>query len=114
MRRYFIENNQTSLTRAIFSIRSRILDIKEWIPWKYNDSICVKCDEIETMSHFVSCKHYGETLELLWTDIDGENIEKQIEIGVFVQKRHKIRQDIISQQEDGQASTSGSTAPETL
>ena len=66
------------------------------------------------MDHFVICKSYGETLELLWTDIDSECIEKQIEIGRFVQKTHKIRQDLISQQEDGQASTSGSTAPGTL
>ena len=114
MRTYISENKHTSLTRVIFSIRSRTLDIKEWNPWKYTDVLCVKCDEIETMDHFVICKSYGETLELLWTDIYSESIEKQIEIGRFVQKRHKIRQDFISQQEDGQASTSGSTAPGTL
>ena len=38
------------------------------------------------MDPFVICKSYGETLELLWTDIESENIEKLIEIGCFVQK----------------------------
>ena len=112
--KYINENKQTSLTTLIFSIRSRTLDIKEWSSWKYTDLSCVKCDETKTMDHFVSCQHYGEKLGLVWTEIDGDNIQKHIQIGTFVQKRHKIRQDLISQQEDGQASTSGSTVPGTL
>ena len=38
-------------------------------------------------------------------------MEEQIVSGQFVEKRHKRRQDIINQQEAGQASEPGSTAP---
>ena len=38
-------------------------------------------------------------------------MEEQIVIGKFVEKRHNRRQEIIDQQEAGQASEPGSTAP---
>ena len=66
------------------------------------------------MDHFVSCQNYGEALDVDWKEINESNTEKLIWIGEFVQKRHKIRQKLIKQQEDGQASTSGSAAPGTL
>ena len=108
------ENKRTSLTIVIFSVRSKTLDIKEWNSWKHQNLFCLQCDEIETMDHFVNCQKYGEALDMNWKDINESNTEKQIKIGEFVQKRHKIRESLIIQQEDGQASTSGSTAPGTL
>ena len=114
MSQYISDNKKTSLTRVIFSIRSKTLNIKVWNPWKYENLFCLQCDEIETMDHFVSCQKYGEAIDMNWEDINESNTEKQIKIGEFVQKRHTIRQSLITQQEDGQASTSGSTAPGTL
>ena len=67
----------------------------------------------ETMDHFSVCKECGDVLELSWTEINGENTSKQIKIGIFLEKRYKMRQKLIAQQEDGQASYSGSTAPGT-
>ena len=114
MSQYIYENKNTSLTRVIFSIRSKTLDVKDWNPWNYENLSCLQCVEIETMDHFVSCQKYGEALDVNWKEINESNTEKQIMIGEFVQKRHQIRQKLIKQQEDGQASSSGSTAPGTL
>ena len=113
MSQYISENKRTSLARVIFSIRSKTLDIKEWNSWKYQNLFCLQCDEIESLDHFVNCQKYGEALDMDWKDIDENNTEKQIKIGEFLQKRHTIRESLIIQQEDGQASTSGSTAPGT-
>ena len=111
---YLKQNQRTSLSKFIFCIRSKSLDIKEWQSWKYEDEWCVMCLQYpETMDHFSVCKEYGDVLELSWTEINGENTSKQIEIGIFLEKRYKMRQKLIAQQEDGQASHSGSTAPGT-
>ena len=64
----------------------------------------------ETMDHFSVCKEYGDVLELSWTENNEENTSKQMEIGIFLENRYKMRQKLIAKQEDGQASYSGSTA----
>ena len=66
------------------------------------------------MEHFVACKEYGETLNVDWTEIYGHNMETQIVIGEFIEKRYIKRKEIIKQQEDGQTLDLGSTAPGTL
>ena len=87
MSQYISENKRTSLTRMIFSIRLKTLDIKEWNSWKYQNLFCLQCDEIETMDHFVNCQKYGEALDMDWKDINESNTEKQIKICEFVQKK---------------------------
>ena len=37
MRDYLRENRSSSLSRVIFAVRSKTLDIKAWNIWKYND-----------------------------------------------------------------------------
>ena len=64
------------------------------------------------MSHFVTCVEYPTEIELKWWDIKQNNTERQKEIARIVEKRFKIRQEILdSQQEGGQASNTGSNAP---
>ena len=105
----------TSLSKNIFGLRSRTFDVKEYNPWRYNDDLCVKCQEFkETMDHFVQCNSYGDKLKIDWKLIYGNNMEEQVFIGTFVKRRYKMRQDILQQQEDGLASVLGSTAPGTL
>ena len=112
MSEYLYYNQKTSTSKVIFSIRSKTLDIKTWNPWKYRNDLCVMCmKDSETMDHFVSCEEYEETISIDWRNILSENLEEQITIGKYVEKRHKRRQQIIDQQEAGQASEPGSTAP---
>ena len=64
MSQYLKENISTSLSQVIFSIRSKTLDIKEFQPWKYKDSFCVKCELVpETMSNFSTCPEYETKVE---------------------------------------------------
>ena len=106
------ENERSGLSKIIFSIRSKTLDIKEFHSWKYeNNDMCVKCRKVpETMDHFAVCKEYDTEIEPNWRDIYLDNVVRQKEIGNRIEKMMLIRQSIIKKQEDGQASTdSGSS-----
>ena len=95
MSEYLHKNIKTSISKTIFAIRSKTFDVKEYNPWKYRDGFCVKCPEvIETMEHFVACKEYGETLNVDWFEIFGNNMETQIVIGEFIEKRYIKRKEI--------------------
>ena len=112
MSEYLEKNMNTSISKVIFGVRSKTLDIKEYNAWKYKDSLCVMCrKENETIEHFVKCVEYGDKLEIELKHIYGESMEEQIIIGKFIDKRQRKRGNIIKQQEDGQASNLGSTAP---
>ena len=81
---FLVENNNTSLSKIIFFIRSQTLDIKQWQPWKNEDNLCLKCSVFaETMDHFVSCSGYGTETKNDWRDIFDNDCEKQQEIGRY-------------------------------
>ena len=63
--------------------------------------------EGETMGHFVSCEGYEDTTSIDWENMLSEHLEEQITIGKYAERR----QQIIDQQEAGQSSEPGSTAP---
>jgi hypothetical protein len=112
---YLHRNVKTSISKTIFSVRSKTYDVKEYCPWKYNDEKCVRCLKVnETMEHFVHCEEYGETLSIDWKNIYENNMEELVLIAEFIEKRQKQRQVMLKQQEDGQASDLGSTAPGNL
>ena len=72
---YFRIKN-TLVSKTTFAVRSKTLNIKEYNPWSYEDSLCVMCqNELETMDHFVTCVEYGENLKFNWKDIYGENMK---------------------------------------
>ena len=103
MRDYLLENENCSSSKNIFSIRSQTLDIKEWKPWNYEDNLCVKCSIFaETMDHFVTCESYEENTEKNWREIFQDNVERQKEIGRFIEKRFNRRKVILEKQEAGQ------------
>ena len=57
---YLLDNRNTTLSKVIFSLRSKTLDIKTWQPWKYFDNLCVLCElKEETISHFLNCNVGG-------------------------------------------------------
>ena len=103
---YLSQNSSTNLSKVIFSVRSKTLDIIVWNSWKYVDNICVGCNiQAETMCHFMTCISYTkETEESHWKTLLFENeIVKQFEIAQKIQKRMEMREDKINN-EDGLAS----------
>ena len=59
------------------------------------------CEEKqETFEHFMKCNEYGENSQSEWTDIFGNDTEKQKTIAEEVRKRTKMRK---RRQEAGQA-----------
>jgi hypothetical protein len=55
---YILDNRNSSLTKIIFSLRSKTFDIKNWQPWKYHDNLCVTCEiKEETINHFFLARH---------------------------------------------------------
>ena len=104
-----------AVSALVFSIRSQTIDLKELQPWNYKDMLCVKCNLYpKTLEHFATCQEYGNPLETDWKAIFEKDGDKQIEVGLFLERRYNKRKQIISQLEDGQASSSGSSAPGTL
>ena len=71
LNQYLSENKSTPLSKTIFSVRSKTLDIKQWQPWKYKNYLCVMCEKYsETIDHFISCSSYGSAIETDWKQID--------------------------------------------
>ena len=56
------DNKNLVVSKTIFIWRSKTLDIRENMPLKYQDTLCVAfemCDE--TMEHFMSCISYSSS-----------------------------------------------------
>ena len=100
-----LDNRNTTLSKVIFSLRSKTLDIKTWQPWKYFDNLCVLCElKEETISHFFNCNTYDETpQENMWEDIKGDYVERQFEIAKIVRDRLEKRKKHIENYEAGQS-----------
>ena len=112
MSQYLEKNIKTTLSKLIFSIRSKTLDIKEYQPWKYDNNTCIACNDYpETMQHFATCASYRNQPCSFWKDINGMAYEKIIEVGLAVEKRIEERKLLIRKEEVGQVQTADSTAP---
>ena len=104
MSQYLEKNIKTTLSKLIFSIRSKTLDIKEYQPWKYDNNTCIACNDYpETMQHFATCASYRNQPCSFWKDINGMAYEKIIEVGLAVEKRIEERKLLIRKEEVGQA-----------
>ena len=106
---YLKENENTTLSNIIFSVRSGTLDIKQWNSWSYENNLCLMCElKEETMDHFMDCQAYGtKTEDLKWKDIYKNDTKIQYEIAKEVKKRMDIRR--VKHQESD--SSPGSSAP---
>ena len=103
MTQYLFENERTSLSRIIFSVRSKTLDIKEWNPWSYSDNICIACQkDDETMDHFMISSSYMSDPEKDWIKINGVEDDVIKKIAKAVETRVKERHGIIQKEEAGQ------------
>ena len=99
---YLVRNKRTLLSKLIFSVRSKTLNIKEWQPWQSEDDSCVACNlHIETMSHFMACASYENETYSDWNDIFGNEYEKLLKAGMAIEKRVIEREVLIENQEVG-------------
>ena len=111
---YLLDNRNTSLTKIIFSLISKTVDIKYWQPWNYFDNLCVACEiKKETMNHFLTCTAYENIpCENNWEQVKENDVERQFEIAQRVKLRQKARQKIIDHYEAGHPpNPTGSRAP---
>ena len=104
---YLLKNKSTTLSKIIFSLRSKTLDIKTWQPWKYYDNLCVFCElKEETIDHFLVCKTYDNLpQENRWEDVYGNCVERQFEIAKIVKVRIERRMKLIDIYEAGHTQT---------
>jgi hypothetical protein len=100
---YLEDNRNNSLSKIIFSVRSRTLDIKSLQPWKYYDNLCVLCEKkSETIQHFMSCNAYTNVeIETDWKSIFEDNPETQFRVAENIRKRLRIRKRKIQDYEAG-------------
>ena len=90
MSHYLAENKKTKLSKTIFSVSSKTLDLKHWLPCLYENDTCIACDkEVETMDHFMSCAAYETLSSVDWKEINGDNTEQIMKIEKVVEKLWK-------------------------
>ena len=91
LRNYLDDNRNHSLSKIIFSVRSRTMDIKLWQPWKYFDNLCVLCEtKSETMDHFMGCKAYENVAPIHhWRKMFENDPDDQFEIAVNIKKQQR-------------------------
>ena len=88
MRDYLRKNQNTLLSKIIFSVRSGTLDIKLWNDWNYSETLCVMCARVEeSIEHFMTCEQYGNEIKIPWTDIFGNDSDKQCLIANEIKNR---------------------------
>ena len=103
---------RTSLSKVIFNVRSKTLNIKDWCPWNYSDMNCVACGDFpEIIDHFTVCKAYRNEPVLEWHEINKEDIDEILRVGLGIEKRIKERTTILKKEEVGRACITDSTAP---
>ena len=86
--KYLEDNRNYSLSKIIFSVWSRTLDLKTLQPWKYYDNLCVVCEKkSKTIDHFMNCTAYessalGTSGKQLFENIP----DKQFEIAEIMKR----------------------------
>ena len=93
MRNYLSHNDNTSLSKIIFSVRAGTLDLKSLHEWKYENDKCVMCKlDTENIEHFMMCKEYGiGILNIDWKEIYEIFFENQNQVAKEVKRRLFLR-----------------------
>ena len=62
---YLLEGNMnTELSKIIYKMRGKTLDIKEHKKWKYDNNLCIGCSKnVETESELLTCPGFCEENE---------------------------------------------------
>ena len=97
------ENCNTKLSKLIFKARTKMLDIKTQLKWKYDDNTCIECGENEeTGDEILRCKSLQDANgradgpEYEW--FYSKYVKKIIEVGKMMGEGLKKRERLI---EDG-------------
>ena len=101
---YLLDGNRsTEISKIIFKARGRNIDIKEHKRWKYNDNICVGCnDNIESENELLSCPGLCEPNEkmdeeIAYSLVFGDSVSDMIRVAKVIRKRLKIRQKLLEE-----------------
>ena len=97
MQEYLMEGNKnTKLSKLIFKARGRTLAIKTHKKWKFDDNICVGCeDKMETENEFLTCRGLGDVENVSYEMVFGESVEDMIKLAKVIRQRLKAREKIL-------------------
>ena len=93
MSEYLVRNENTALSKVIFSVRTVTFDVKAWNEWNYRDKLCVMCKlEDESMEHFMNCTSYGKRpIEISLINIYENYPNEQSLTAKEIKRRYRIR-----------------------
>ena len=99
---YLLEGNfNTELSKVIFKMRGKTLEIKDHKKWKYDDNLCVGCStNIETENELLSCPGYCEKDEeinenLSYNVVFGDSVTEMVRVAKEIRKRLKVREKLM-------------------
>ena len=102
MQEYLVEGSRDiRIARVIFKARGRNLEIKTHKKWRYDNDICVGCDEnVESEDELLLCEGFcekteirGENSSYCW--VFGDSVKKMVQVAKEIEKRLKIRKKIL-------------------
>ena len=101
----YLKPNQITISEAkfIFSVRTRMLDLKTNFRNKYSDVKCPNCEEEDTQSHLLVCEKIVGPSSLItdipiYENIFGKNLEEILQVTRILWKNFKLRNKIKSQE----------------
>ena len=99
---YLLEGNMnTEISKLIYKMRGKTLDIKEHKKWKYDDNLCVGCDKnVETENELLSCPGFCEENEtkrdkISYSVVFGDSVGDMVRVAKEIRKRLKVRDKIL-------------------
>ena len=102
MQEYLLEGNfNTEISKLIFKMRGKTLDIKEHKKWKYENNLCVGCGKnAESEVELLSCPGFCEKEEdnygnLSYSVVFGHNVSDMVKVAKEIRKRLKVRDKIL-------------------
>ena len=94
-------NSNTEISKLIFKARGRNLNIKEHKRWKYEDTLCVGCNEKnESENELLSCPGFSETNEIIYEEIIyslvfGNKVSEMVKVAKEIRKMLKVREKLM-------------------
>ena len=99
---YLLEGNlNTELSRVIFKMRGKTLEIKDHKKWKYDNNLCVGCSiNIETEKELLECPGFCEGDEASKTNLSysvvfGESVSDMVRVAKEIRRRLKVREKLL-------------------
>ena len=101
----YLKPNHITIMEAkfIFSVRTRMLDVKTNFKNKYNDLKCPNCMEEDSQSHLLSCDKIVSQSEIVteipkYENIFGTNLDEILKVTRILSKNFKERNNLKSQE----------------